>query len=421
MKKNILIFIFGLILLLVLIMLLGKRQKEIDDIVEVSPVVEEPIQNLSTEQRYPYSIGPGSTLATALGQLDISSLEIHNIVVAAKPIKDLGRLHSGTRFQVNYAPENESLLTGLRIKLNPKETLLVEREGAAWVAKKIEKKIETKVITFQGYVKNSLWESAQMAQMNPVLISELSEIFAWQVDFSREVRSGDRWRLSVEQELVLGEPIGWGAILSAEYVNGQDLHTAVLFRKNGEDIGYFTPEGHSLKRVFLKSPIPYSRISSKFQKKRFHPVLKVARPHNGVDYAAKTGTPIRVVGDGTIVFQGWSGGGGNVITIRHNSIYTTTYMHLSRFAKGLRKGTTVSQGQTIGYVGSTGLATGAHLHFEFFVNGKFVDPLGQKFPAADPVPKNYLTEFFVVKKNFLAFLPSWGSDQKWGAEQNLIR
>ncbi|HPI39984.1 MAG TPA: peptidoglycan DD-metalloendopeptidase family protein [Pseudobdellovibrionaceae bacterium] len=421
MKKNILILIVGLILLFMLIAFLGKRQKEIDSIVEVPSVIEETSPTLSTEQRYPYSIGPGSTLATALRQLDISSQDIHNLVIAAKPIKDLGRLHSGTRFQVNYAQEKEANLIGLRIKLSPKEALLLEKEGSVWTAKKIEKKVETKVITFQGYVKSSLWESAQEAQMNPVLISELSEIFAWQVDFSREVRSGDRWRLSVEQELVLGEPIGWGSILSAEYINSQDIHTAVLFRTNGEDVGYFTPDGHSLKRVFLKSPIPYSRISSKFQKKRFHPVLKLNRPHNGVDYAASTGTPIRVVGDGTVIFQGWSGGGGNVITIRHNSIYTTSYKHLSRFAKGLRKGTTVSQGQTIGYVGSTGLATGAHLHFEFFVNGRYVDPLGQKFPAADPVPKNYLTEFSVVKKNFLAFLPSWGADQKWGTDQNLIR
>lgn len=364
-------------------------------------------QSLPLEQRYPYIIEPRTSFATALKKLDISSQDIHQIVVAAKPHKDLGRLQSGTRFQVYFAEGNGSQFQGIRIKLSPQEVLFVQKNNNVWIAEKIIKKVDTRVVTFKGVVKSSLWESAAEANMNPTLISELAEIFAWQVDFAREVQEGDRWRLSVEEELVLGEHIGWGSILSAEYENSEDVHTAILFRKDDEDVGYYAPDGTSLKRVFLKSPIQYGRISSKFQKRRFHPVLKIARPHNGVDYAAPVGTPIRAVGDGVIAAIGPRGGGGNVITLRHNATYTTAYKHLSRFAKGLRTGAKVQQGQTIGYVGTTGLSSGPHLHFEFFVNGRYVDPLGQKFPTAEPVAKNHLTEFTEIKKSFLAYLPNW--------------
>lgn len=363
---------------------------------------------LSTEQRYPYVIEPRSSFLAALRKLDVNPQDIHQMVQAAKPIKDLGRLNAGTRFQVNFAGTNNELLETVRIRMTPQlSLLLIKNAEGVWHAEEIKKKTDTRIVTFKGTVRTSLWESAVEAQMNPALISELAEVFAWQVDFSREVRVGDRWRLSVEEEFVQGEQIGWGSILSAEYTNGEEVHTAVLFRKDNEDLGYFAPDGSSLKRVFLKSPIQYGRISSRFTRKRFHPVLKVLRPHNGVDYAAPTGTPIRSVGDGVIENIGRNNGAGNFIKIRHNGTYATAYKHLSRFAKGVKRGTKIQQGQTIGYVGSTGLSSGPHLHFEFYVDGRYVDPLGRKFPAASPVPQEQLTEFADNKKKFLAYLPDW--------------
>lgn len=364
------------------------------------------------EDTFPYTIDRNSTLASALGNLDISASEVYQIVLAAKPIKNLAKLQSGTKFQVFYNPEAPTQLAGIKIKLSHQEILHVKKMNQAWFAEMIRKKVETRVVTFKGVVTSSLWESALEAQMNPTLISELAEIFAWQVDFAREVQEGDRWRLSVEEELINGEHIGWGEILSAEYVNRGETHTAILFRQGDKDMGYFTPEGESLRRMFLKSPIQYGRISSRFQKKRFHPVLKISRPHLGVDYAAPTGTPIRAVGDGVVAAIGYNGGAGNMINIRHNSTYSTAYKHLSRYASGLKKGSRVQQGQTIGYVGSTGLSSGAHLHFEFYVNGRFVDPMGQKFPTADPISRSRLAEFYEVQKNFLAYLPSWDQDKK---------
>ncbi len=363
---------------------------------------------LSAEQRYPYTISPRSSLVTELRKLDISPRDIHDLVAAAKPIRNLGRLTAGTRFQVGFSGTNSEVFTSLRIRLSPRDVLAIERKtDGAWLAEAVQKKVDTKVLTFKGNVKSSLWESAVEAEMNPALIAELAEIFAWQVDFAREVRVGDQWRLSVEEESVQGEKLGSGSILSAEYTNAGETHTAVLFRRGEEDLGYFGPDGTSLKRVFLKSPIQYGRISSRFQKRRLHPILKTVRPHNGVDYAAPTGTPIRVVGDGQVEAVGRNGGAGNFIKIRHNSTYATSYKHLSRFAKNVRRGSRVQQGQTIGYVGSTGMSSGPHLHFEFYVNGRYVDPLGMKFPAAAPVPREQLAEFVETKNVFLAYLPDW--------------
>ncbi|MFN7905300.1 MAG: peptidoglycan DD-metalloendopeptidase family protein [Pseudobdellovibrionaceae bacterium] len=359
-------------------------------------------------QPYPYVIEPGSTFAAALRNLDITDQDIHQLVLASKPVRDLGRLQAGTRLQILFTEGDSPEFLGVRIRINPQESLLIQKNSAGkWTAEKIMKEIETRVVTFKGTVESSLWGSAVDANMNPALISELAEIFAWQVDFAREVKVGDRWRLSVEEEFVQGERIGWGSILSAEYVNGSEVHTAVLFRKDNEDIGYFAPDGSSLKRIFLKSPIQYGRISSRFQMKRFHPVLKIVRPHLGVDYAAPTGTPVRVVGDGIVEAIGKNSGAGNFIKIRHNGTYSTAYKHLSRFAKGLKRGSSVQQGKIIGYVGSTGLSSGPHLHFEFYMGGRYVDPLGRKFPAASPVPQNQLTDFVTAKKTFLAYLPIW--------------
>lgn len=372
---------------------------------EGQPITEKVIP---FEQRYPHIIKSGSSLVLALKDLGVDRRQIYELITAADAIKDLGRLDAGTRFQLNKSPYSTELLS-LRIRLTPLDILVIEKgKSGEWLAQKIVKEVDKKIVTFKGIVKSSLWESALEANMHPSLISELSEIFAWQVDFAREVRSGDVWRLSVEETYIQGEKIGWGSILSAEYTNVAESHTAVLFRKDGKDVGYYAPDGSSLKRIFLKSPIHFARISSRYNKRRLHPVLKSVRPHNGVDYAAPTGTPIRVVGDGVVWAKGYNKGAGNYIKVRHNSTYMTAYKHLSRFPKGMKKGAKVQQGQTIGYVGSTGLATGPHLHFEFYVNNRFVDPLGMRFPAADPVLEQDLALFEGSREIYLAYLPDWG-------------
>lgn len=393
--------------------------------VNVSAVVDQaPVEiQASVEELYPHIIPPRSTLNSVLRELGVSSQIIHQIVQAAKPVADLGRLKPGTRFQLFYAgvgentanaavgPDSESSdIVGIKFRFSPVELLDIRRVADEWSAQKMTEAVETRIVTFAGVVKSTLWESAVAAKMDPSLIADLSDVFAWQVDFSREVQEEDRWRLSVEQKLVKGQPIGWGSILAAEYENQSQKFVGILYRTNENEYGYYSPDGVSLRRMFLKSPIRYGRISSRFNTRRLHPILQYSRPHLGVDYAAPIGTPVRAVGDGVAVDVGTRGGAGKMIRIRHNSEYATAYKHLHGFAKGIRPGARIQQGQIIGYVGNTGLSTGPHLHFEFFQGGRYVDPLGKKFPSAEPIPPEQLAQFKTEATALLTSLPDWGTD-----------
>lgn len=377
---------------------------------EARAEVQQPI--IPLEEAYPHVIKPRSTLFSTLRELHVSPQTIQKIVETAKPIQNLARLQSGIRFQISRASENESDINGIQFRFSAIEMLSIQR-GADdnWIAEKVTEEVDLNVVSYSGLVSSSLWESAQRAKMDPNLISELADIFGWEVDFSREVRQNDRWRLTVEQKMVKGQAIGWGAILAAEYINAGTSHQAALFRLNGEEVGYFTPQGESLRKVFLKSPIRYGRITSGFKLRRFHPVLRINRPHRGVDYAAPIGTPVRAVGDGTVIHAAMSGGGGNVIKIRHNATYQTAYKHLSGYAKGIHNGSRVQQGQVIGYSGNTGLSTGPHLHFEFYQAGQYIDPLGKKFPSADPVADAQKPQFQAEAVQMLSALPAWNSEK----------
>jgi len=393
-----------------------------DDAIKNPVAAAPPPPNLqpSIEELYPYVIPPKSTLNSVLRDMDLNSQIIHQIVQASKPVYDLGRIKPGTRFQLFYVnPKDEtSEVVGIKFRFSPMEMLEVHKIANEWKAQKITEVVETRVMTFSGVVRNSLWESAAEAKMDPNLIADLAEVFAWQMDFSREVQAEDRWRLSVEQKIVKGQPVGWGSILAAEYQNENQKLVGILYRVNENQTGYYSPEGVSLRRMFLKSPIRYGRISSRFTTKRFHPILQYNRPHLGVDFAAPIGTPIRAVGDGVIAEAGVRGGAGKMIRIRHNSEYATAYKHLSGFAKGIHSGSRVQQGQIIGYVGNTGLSTGPHLHFEFFQGNRYVDPLGKKFPSADPIPADHLAQFKTEVTTMMASLPDWNGE-KFGKSGNL--
>jgi len=363
----------------------------------------EPTAEIYEQPVYPHHIAPGSSLFITLRELEVSPATIHAIVQSTKPVFDLSRLAAGTPFRLIQTNQE---VTALEFLLSSTEKLIVRNTNGTWAAEKLREKVETRIVTFRGMVKSTLWESAAEANMHPDLIVQLAEIFGWQVDFAREVRVNDRWRLSVEQKMVRGDVVGWGAILAAEYENAGQKHDAVLF-KHGDQTGYFGSDGSNLRRMFLKSPIKFGRISSRFNLRRFHPVLKTRRPHLGTDYAAPTGTPIRSVGDGVVTLAAWHGGGGKTIKIRHNASYATAYLHLSRFAEGVKSGARVKQGQIIGYVGSTGLSTGPHLHFEFAHNGRVMDPLRVSFPSSDPIPAGAMASFTPHAQQQLSALPTW--------------
>jgi murein DD-endopeptidase MepM/ murein hydrolase activator NlpD len=362
---------------------------------------------VSAQELYPFEIKPKATISTILRAEGVSAQDIHKIVLVTRELYDLEKIRPGTRFSIRRDQTANNNLIEVGLRISPSEFLSVTRVDGEWKANRTTEFVETRVVTFSGIVESSLWKSAEKVAMDPNLISELSEIFGWQIDFAREVQDGDQWRLSVEQKLVRGEPIGWGSILAAEYHNRGETHTAILFKLNEKEFGYFAPDGSSLRRMFLKSPIKFGRITSRFSHRRFHPILQIHRPHHGVDYAAPIGTPIRSVGDGVVSFAGWQGGGGRVIKVRHNSTYSTAYKHLNGFAPKIANGTRVQQGQVIGFVGNTGLSTAPHLHFEFFENNRFVDPLGKRFPSADPVPRQHMSEFRSRLPSILSLLPDW--------------
>ena len=242
-----------------------------------------------------------------------------------------------------------------------------------------------------GTLEDTLFDSIERLGGSPQLVLDFAEIFAWDFDFAADSQPGDQFRMLVEKLYAEDQFVEYGRILAAEYESEGTLHTAIYFpdKKGG---GYYTPEGESLRRAFLKSPLDFSRISSGYNRTRRHPVLGGVRPHLAVDYAAPTGTPVRAVADGVVKFAGRKGGYGNTVILRHRANYETIYSHLSRFGKGIRRGVKVTQRHLIGYVGSTGLSTGPHLDYRVIKDGYFVNPLKQSFLSGEPIsPSSWLT------------------------------
>lgn len=264
-----------------------------------------------------------------------------------------------------------------------------------------EKEIKVKIVHSSGVINGSLWKTMADAKADPNLAMALSEIYQWTIDFYA-IQKGDEFKAIYEELYIGSESIGLGKILSAWFRhNGKDIYAYRFIQDSTAD--YFDDQAASLKRSFLKAPLKFSRISSRFSNSRFHPVLRIRRPHHGVDYAAPRGTPVHAIGNGTVIAASFAGGAGRMIKIRHNSIYTTSYMHLSKFASGVHNGSHVSQGQVIGFVGSSGLSTGPHLDFRFYRNGAAIDPLKVESPPAQPVKIAYLPAFdslrVIMKKN----------------------
>ncbi len=262
-----------------------------------------------------------------------------------------------------------------------------------------EKEVNYRVMTAQGVIESSLWNTMKANKLDPMLALKMEEVYAWTVDFFG-LQKGDRFRLIYDEIYVDSVSIGINYIHAAQFdFYGKELY-AFRFQQN-DTIGYYNEKGENLQKAFLKAPLKFYRISSGFSSGRMHPVLRIVRPHHGVDYAAPKGTPVLSIGQGIVVSKGWAGGGGNTIKIKHNSVYTTSYMHLSGYADGIFQGARVQQGQVIGFVGSTGLSTGPHLDFRVYKGGSAVNPLTIESPPAKPVDPKYMAEYTVMKDSLL--------------------
>jgi murein DD-endopeptidase MepM/ murein hydrolase activator NlpD len=273
------------------------------------------------------------------------------------------------------------------------QVLATTRTEQGWTTSRYAKPVVVTSALARGAIKDSLYQSAVDENIDFELALALADIFAWDIDFFVDLRAGDHYSFLYGQRFREGKLVGNGRIVAAHFQNGSTRHRAYYYQAPGKRADYYDGQGNSLRKVFLKSPLRYSRISSGFSKRRLHPILKIYRSHPGVDYAAPTGTPVAAVGDGRVISRGWKNGYGRFIAIRHNSRYVTSYGHLYRYASEIKVGSNVKQGQVIGYVGASGLASGPHLDFRMKKDGRFVNPLKNRLPAARPVPPNYLSDF----------------------------
>lgn len=347
------------------------------------------------------TVRSGDTLSAIFDRAGLSPQAWHAIVRGDGKSERLQRLRPGER--IAFWTDGDGI-TALDYHIDRTRTLEVRREGEGFVSRLQEREAESRTTHATGTIETSLFEAGREAGLPDRTIMELAHIFGWDVDFALDIRAGDRFTVLYEERYLDGEKLGNGHILAAEFINQGRVVRAVRFTDPSGHTDYYSPEGRSMRKAFLRSPVDFRRISSRFQGDRFHPVLGKKRPHRGVDYAANVGTPIKASGDGKVIFRGWKGGYGRAIILRHGGRYTTLYGHMSRFRGGLGVGSRVEQGQVIGYVGASGLATGPHLHYEFRVDGVHRDPLKVELPKAEPIRKAYRDDFREASQPLLAQL-----------------
>ncbi len=348
--------------------------------------------NLTPKQWREYKVKSGDNLARLFKRANVKPQQLDELMNSGAKVKTLTRIFP--KDIIRILSDNNGILQALRYDIDHKSYLMVEREHGVLVAKTYNHLIETREAHASGEIESSLFLAAQEAGISQNIIMELANVFGWDIDFALDIRKGDTFTVLYEELYRNGEKISDGKVLAAEFINAGKTYRAVRYTNPQTNRSeYFTPDGKSMRKAFLRSPVNFTRISSRFSTSRYHPVLHKFRSHKGVDYAAKRGTPILAAGDGKVIFKGRKGGYGKVMILQHGSKYTTLYAHLKTYNRKLRKGSKVKQGQTIAYVGSSGLATGPHLHYEFRVNGSHRNPLTVRLPISNPVPKRYMADF----------------------------
>ena len=349
------------------------------------------------------TIKSGDTLASIFAKKGISPATTHQIARLNEQTKQLRYIKPGQEIQLLL--DEERNLKQMKYVPDITRTLLIQRtEDQSFDSRIINFQLDAYPVYREGRIENSLFEAAANADIPEDVIMDLVAIFGWDIDFSLDIRKGDRFGIVYEELYKDDVKIRNGRILAAEFTNDGKTYRAVYYTDPTGESDYFSPDGKSMRKAFLRSPVEFSRISSRFTNKRWHPLLSKWRSHKGVDYAAKRGTPVRASGDGKVIFAGSKGGYGRLIVVRHGGRYTTAYGHLHRYARGVRNGKKVKQGQIIGYVGSSGLATGPHLHYEFRVNGVHRNPLTVKLPEAKPVHSAYQSHFEENTQVYLSML-----------------
>lgn len=382
-----------------------KKTKEID---EAAPEVIEP--------EYVYGIlvdtfnvtkgvvKQGQTLGEILYANHIDHPQIAEIVNKSKGIFDVRRVNAGKEFTIICVDDSTEKACYFIYQEDPTNYVVMDLTNEIDVYRG-KKEVTTKVNVAYGEINSSLWITIQEQNLSPKIAAELSTIYAWTIDFFK-IQKGDAFKVYYENKYIDDEYIGIGRILASEFTHkGQNFYS-FYYRENENFGDYFDEKGRTLRKAFLKAPVDYKRISSRYSKRRKHPVTGRWKGHFGTDYAADRGTPIVTTANGTIVSASYTKNNGNFVKVRHNGTYTTQYLHMSKIKPGIRKGVYVKQGETIGYVGSTGLATGPHVCYRFWVNGKQVDPYKQDLPPGDPIKEENREVYMIAKDSLMQILLS---------------
>ncbi len=367
--------------------------------VENSELNSTPVPSLPWQE---VTVKSGDNLTLIFHRAGLSDREVYLFVSGSEQAKELTKLRPGETLEMQINADQH--LASLRYQPNRLVTHTFDRQEQGFDFNELVRTPETQSVFRTATIDSSLFLAGTKAGMDDGMIMETANIFGWDIDFVLDIRQGDSFKVLYEEQYLDGEKFANGNILAAEFINQGKTYRAVRYTDSKGDSQYFTPDGQSMRKEFLRTPVDFARISSPFNLNRKHPVLNTIRAHKGTDYAAPTGTPIRAVGDGKVIFAGRNGGYGNVVTIQHGQTYQTRYAHMSKFQRGVRQGTSVKQGQIIGYVGSTGLATGPHLHYEFYVNGAVRNPVTVALPKAKSVPEAEMLRFAQQTQPLLAEL-----------------
>jgi murein DD-endopeptidase MepM/ murein hydrolase activator NlpD len=344
----------------------------------------------------------GDNLSSLFQRAGLTNKHLAEVLDTCKESKNLTQMHPGHRLTFKVDPAGK--LERLDYSPNLLETQTYTRQGAGFAYSQTLRKPDVHTKLVEAQISSSLYGAAKSAQISDAMVYELANIFAYDIDFAMDLRRGDSFKILYEEAFLDGKKVRNGQILAAEFTNTGTTYKAVRYLDKDGKAQYYSPDGRALRKGFLRTPVEFARISSGFSLGRKHPILNKIRAHKGVDYSAPTGTPIMASGDGKISLAGTYSGYGNCVIIEHDSKYTTLYGHMSRFASGIRKGSSVKQGQIIGYVGATGLATGPHLHYEFHIGNKVVNPVTVELPKAQAIAKVEMPRFMAQTQPLVAQL-----------------
>lgn len=347
-------------------------------------------------------IQSGENLSSIFSKLNLSKSDLHEIIHANEAGREFATIASGKTLQVKTTLAGE--LKQIAYQKNALETVTATRENDTFNVEISNKQAEKQISSALGSIHSSLFIDGKEAGLSDKVIMQLADIFAWDIDFALDIQENDSFAVLFEKLYVDGKEVGIGNILAAEFTNQGKTYKAVRYKDKQGHANYYTPEGNGMRKAFIRTPVDFARISSHFNLKRKHPILNRIRAHKGVDYAAKTGTPVKCTGDGKIIFRGRQHGYGRVIIVQHGKRYSTLYAHLSRFDRRYKKGSHVKQGDIIGYVGQSGLASGPHLHYEFRIDGQHRNPLTVALPNSAPVDKSLTADFKATTQPLLAQL-----------------